>query len=179
MPGQDWHWLRYPYLNEGDTKEKYRAVAAFLKQHSYRVAQVTISFGDYAYNAPYVRCMAKNDQAGVEQLKAGYLEGAAESLYQAQADSHLLYGRDLKHVLLLHIGSFETVMFPSLLELLRQRGFQLVTLPQAETDAAYSEEPELTSHWDGTFLEQMMRARNIPESSKSDQRLADLEKICQ
>jgi peptidoglycan/xylan/chitin deacetylase (PgdA/CDA1 family) len=179
MDGKDWHWLRYPYLNEGDTAEKYRAVAAFLKHHSYRVAQVTVSFGDYAYNAPYVRCMAKNDQAGVDQLKQSYLEGAAESLYEAQANSQIVYGRDMKHVLLLHIGSFETVMFPLLLDLLKQRGFNLVTLPEAETDPAYAVEPDLTSHWDGTFLEQMMRAKNIPESSKADERLAGLEKVCQ
>ena len=25
-PSDDWHWLRYPYLNEGDTLEKHRAV---------------------------------------------------------------------------------------------------------------------------------------------------------
>ena len=25
-PSDDWHWLRYPYLSEGDTLEKHRAV---------------------------------------------------------------------------------------------------------------------------------------------------------
>jgi peptidoglycan/xylan/chitin deacetylase (PgdA/CDA1 family) len=179
MAGQDWHWVRYPYLNEGDTAEKYRAVAEFLKQHSYRVAQVTVSFGDYAYNAPYVRCLAKNDQAGVEQLKQSYSEGAAESLFEAQANSQIIYGRDIRHVLLLHIGSFETVMFSSLLDLMKQRGFTLVTLAKAEADPAYATEPELTSNWDGTFLEQMMRSKHIPENSKADERLAQLDKICQ
>ena len=28
----DWHWLRYPYLHEGDTVEKRRAVRAYLKR---------------------------------------------------------------------------------------------------------------------------------------------------
>ena len=31
----DWHWLRYPYLHEGDTVEKRRAVRAYLKAHNY------------------------------------------------------------------------------------------------------------------------------------------------
>ncbi|MFZ1049413.1 MAG: polysaccharide deacetylase family protein, partial [Candidatus Sulfotelmatobacter sp.] len=38
----DWHWFRYPYLHEGDTVEKRRAVRAFLKAHGYRIAQVTL-----------------------------------------------------------------------------------------------------------------------------------------
>src|SRR5712691_6434482 len=28
-PKEDWHWLRYPYLREGDTVEKRRAVRAY------------------------------------------------------------------------------------------------------------------------------------------------------
>jgi peptidoglycan/xylan/chitin deacetylase (PgdA/CDA1 family) len=52
MAAQDWHWLRFPFLNEGDTVEKHHAIAVFLKDHGYRIAEVTLSFGDYAYNDP-------------------------------------------------------------------------------------------------------------------------------
>jgi peptidoglycan/xylan/chitin deacetylase (PgdA/CDA1 family) len=178
MAGQDWHWLRYPYLNEGDTTEKHKAVAD-LKKHGYRVAQVTASFGDYAYNAPYVRCLAKSDQDAIEQLKKSYMEGAGESLFEAQKNSNFLYGRDIKHIMLLHIGSFETVMFPSLLDLFKQHGFRIVSLPEAESDKAYAIEPELTANWDGTLLEQMMSAKHIRENPRGDERIAELEKVCQ
>src|ERR1700685_4693367 len=40
-PENDCHWFRYPFLREGDTLEKRRAVRAYLKAHGYRVAQVT------------------------------------------------------------------------------------------------------------------------------------------
>ena len=180
MAGKDkeWHWFRYPYLNEGDTPEKHLAVAAFLKQRRYRVAQVTVSFGDYAYNEPYVRCLAKGDQPGIEQLKQSYLEGAAAALFEAQKNSQEVYGRDIRHILLLHIGSFETVMFPSLLDLLKQRGYQLVSLGEAEEDSVYNAAPNLPSNWDGTFLEQMMSAKKIARSSNAQDRLAKLEGMC-
>src|SRR6188768_2690923 len=32
----DWHWLRYPYLHEGDTLEKRRAVREFLRANNYQ-----------------------------------------------------------------------------------------------------------------------------------------------
>jgi len=38
----NWHWLRYPYLHEGDTVEKRRAVRSYLTAHGYRIAQVTL-----------------------------------------------------------------------------------------------------------------------------------------
>jgi peptidoglycan/xylan/chitin deacetylase (PgdA/CDA1 family) len=180
MPGEDaaWHWLRYPYLNEGDTSEKHHAVLDFLKQRSYQVAQVTASFGDYGFNEPYVRCLAKNDKAGIEQLKKYYLEGAVASLTEAQKVATLIYGRDIKHVLLLHIGSFETVMFPSLLELLKERGFQIISLEEAQSDPAYAILPDLPAKWDGTLLEQMMATKHIVDAAHAEDRLALVDKVC-
>ncbi len=178
MGDKDWHWLRYPFLQEGDTLEKHRGIAAFLNQHGYRVAEVTLSFGDYAYNEPYARCIAKNDQEGIEQLKLSYMNGAADSLAQGGKMSSLVYGRDIRHVMLLHIGAFETVMLPHLLDLLKQRGFKLITLQEAESDPAYASDPDLPSNWGGTFLQQMMLAKHIPMPADSENRLAKIDALC-
>jgi hypothetical protein len=51
-----------------------------LKAHGYRIASVTMSFGDYAWNEPYARCMAKGDAAAVAVLEASYLKAAKDSL---------------------------------------------------------------------------------------------------
>ena len=61
MQGADWHWFRFPYLAEGDTQEKKAGVRAFLLLRGYKVAGVTMSFGDYSWNDPYARCVAKGD----------------------------------------------------------------------------------------------------------------------
>jgi len=178
MGNEDWHWLRFPFLDEGDDPAKHRALQAFLEERGYRVAEVTLSFGDYAYSAPYARCVAKNDQRGLEQLKQSYLDGAAKSLEQGRALSLELFGRDIKHVMLLHIGSIEAVMLPQLLRLLKQRGFTLVTLAQAESDPAYSMHPDSPDHWNGTFLEQMMRARHLGMPKDSTDWLSKLDAVC-
>ena len=178
MATDDWHWLRFPYLHEGDTPEKHRAVADFLAAHRYKVAQVTVSFADYAYNEPYSRCLAKNDQQGIAKLEQGYLDGAAQSLAQSQAAAKLLYARDIKHVMLLHVGAFQTVMLPRLLDLLQQRGFQLIPLPEAQSDPAYSLRPDLSSHWDGMFLEQSLRARQLTLPDNPALSLAWLDEVC-
>jgi peptidoglycan/xylan/chitin deacetylase (PgdA/CDA1 family) len=178
VTNDDWHWLRFPFLHEGDTPAKHRAIGEFLTEHGYRVAEVTLGFGDYAYNAPYARCLAKNDPQGIEQLKQSYIEGASQSLGQGIASANLIFGRDIKHVMLLHIGSFETVMLPHLLELLKQRGFVLVTLPEAESDPAYSLHPDLPSNWGGTFLDQLIAARHIQAPKNAGDGLAKLDELC-
>lgn len=178
MGSEDWHWLRFPFLDEGDGLAKHRALQAFLEEHGYRVAEVTLSFGDYAYSVPYARCLAKSNQQGLGQLKQSYLDAAAKSLEQGRALSVELFGRDIKHVMLLHIGSIEAVMLPQLLELLKQRGFTLVTLAQAESDPAYSMHPDPPDHWKGTFLEQMMRARHLAMPKDSTDWLSKLDAVC-
>ena len=38
MGGEDWHWLRFPYLAEGTTPDKAKEVRAFLQQHGHKIA---------------------------------------------------------------------------------------------------------------------------------------------
>lgn len=177
-PGQDWRWFRYPYLREGDTAEKHYGIEKFLKAHGYKVAEVTLSFGDYAYNEPYARCLAKNDVPAIEQLKKSYIEGAADSLELGRKVSNEVYQRDVKYIMLLHVGGFETVMLPQLLELLRQKGFRLITLPDAASDPIYRQDPALSSHWDNIFFAQVMRARNMTPPANLGGDLSKLNDVC-
>jgi peptidoglycan/xylan/chitin deacetylase (PgdA/CDA1 family) len=160
MGHQDWHWFRYPYLWKGNTLEKRHAVRQYLKDHKYRIAQVTLDFEDYLWNAPYARCAEKNDAASIEWLKSSYMATAAEYSNLGQSTAKLLYGRDVKHVLLVH-GGFETVMPSQLLNSLKRQGFQFITLLEAEKDRAYQSDPDLALKDGGTFLDQMLEAKHI------------------
>jgi peptidoglycan-N-acetylglucosamine deacetylase len=155
MGDLDWRWFRFPYLREGDTPEKYAAVRAFLAEHRYRVAQVTISFHDYAYNAPYARCAASGNHEGLKLLEESFLAGAAESLIRGRDAAQRVFGRDIDHVMLLHIGAFQTVMLPRLLELLREKQFAIIGLQEAQADKAYETPPRRPGPRSGTFLDQV------------------------
>ena len=56
---EEWHWFRYPFLEEGETLRKKHAVSAFLKENHYHVAEVTLDFEDFLWNAPYNRCLSQ------------------------------------------------------------------------------------------------------------------------
>jgi peptidoglycan-N-acetylglucosamine deacetylase len=178
MGRQDWHWFRYPYLWEGDTLEKRRAVRQYLQDHKYHVAQVTLDFEDYLWNAPYARCVEKNDVASIDWLQSSYLATAAEYIALGQSAAKLLYGRDIKHVLLLHIGGFETVMLPQLLNSLKRQGFRLITLPEAEKDPAYRSDPNLAMKDGGTLLDQMLEAKHLDLPPHAEKPYDQLNALC-
>jgi peptidoglycan-N-acetylglucosamine deacetylase len=135
--GSDWHWLRFPYLAEGDTAEKSTAARKFLGDHHYRIAAVTMSFGDYMWNEPYARCVAKNDSAAIAQLESSYLDAAAQDADFRRAMAKTLFGHDIPYVLLMHVGAFDARMLPRLLKMYRDKGFSFVTLEDAEKDPFY------------------------------------------
>jgi peptidoglycan/xylan/chitin deacetylase (PgdA/CDA1 family) len=138
MRGHDWHWFRYPFLAEGDDPAKRLEVRKALAARGYRIAQVTIGFGDYMWNEPYARCVAAGDKAAIATLEATYLRAAAENAAATRKDTRSLYGRDIPYVLLMHIGAMDARMLPRLLAQYRAEGFQFTTLAKAEADPVYA-----------------------------------------
>ena len=178
MGARDWHWFRYPYLHEGDTLEKRHAVIKYLREHSYKVAEVTLDFEDYAWNNPYARCVEKKDADSIAWLKQSYLSSAAEYISLGQKMAAQLYGRDIKHVLLLHIGAFDSVMLPELLDLMTNRGFHFVTLPEAEKDPGYLRDPDAGFKDGGTLLDELMEAQHLKFPPHTDKPMKKLAEIC-
>jgi peptidoglycan/xylan/chitin deacetylase (PgdA/CDA1 family) len=175
----NWHWFRYPYLHEGDTVEKRRAVRAYLKAHGYRVAQVTLDWEDYLWNSAYARCAAKGDAKSIEWLRSSYLNTAAEFLDLGREQAKLIYGHEINYVLLMHLGAFSSTILPDALELLKKKGFKLVTLEEAETDAAYEGDPDVGMHDAGTLLDQWMQVKGIKYPEHAEKPYKEVESVCQ
>jgi hypothetical protein len=89
-----------------------------------------------------------------------------------------LFGRDIKHVMLLHLGGFQTVMLPQLLNLLRQKSFRFVTLDEAESDPAYRSNPNAGLKYGGTLLEQMIEAKHMTYPLVAPKPMKELDAVC-
>jgi peptidoglycan/xylan/chitin deacetylase (PgdA/CDA1 family) len=174
-----WHWFRYPFLHEGDTVEKRRAVRAYLQTHGYRIAQVTLDWEDYLWNTAYARCVAKGDQKSIEWLRRSYLNTAAEFLDLGREQAKLIYGREISYVLLMHLGAYSSTILPDALDLLKQKGFKLVTLEEAQTDAAYQSDPDVGLHDAGTLLDQLMQVKGIKYPEHAQKPYKEIEAVCQ
>lgn len=158
-PGDQWRWFRYPYLHEGEELEKRRTVRKELLARGYRIVQVTLDYEDYLWNTAYVRCVAKRDTQAIAWLRTSYLDTAATYIDLGRELAKRLYGREISHVLLLHLGEYSSTILPDLLDLLQKKGFTLATLEEAQRDSAYEVDPDTALDYGGTLLEQLMEAR--------------------
>jgi peptidoglycan/xylan/chitin deacetylase (PgdA/CDA1 family) len=180
LAGKDgnWHWLRYPFLREGETVEKRRAVRAYLQAHGYRVAQVTLDWEDYLWNSAYARCAAKNDAQSIAWLKSSYLTTESSYLDLGRDLAKTVYGHDINHVLLLHLGAFSSTILPDALDLMQKKGFIFVTLEEAESDPVYEGDPDVGSKYGGTLLELWMEAKKIKFPTVMEKPYKQLQEIC-
>ncbi len=174
----NWHWLRYPFLHEGDTVEKRRAVRAYLRGHGYRVAQVTLDWEDYLWNSAYARCVAKNETQSIAWLKSSYLSIESSYLDLGRDLAKLVYGHDINHVLLLHLGAFSSAILPDALDLMQKKGFTFVTLEEAESDPVYEGDPDVGSKYGGTLLELWIEAKKIKFPVVMEKPYKQLKEIC-
>ena len=174
----NWHWFRYPFLHEGDDVEKRRAVRAHLQAHGYRVAQVTLDWEDYLWNSAYARCAAKHDAESIAWLKSSYLSVAGSYLDQGRALAQLVYGHDIHHVLLLHLGAFSSTILPDALDVMEKKGFTFVSLEQAQSDPVYAGDPDVGSRSGGTLLELWMEAKKIKFPPVMQKPYQQLKEIC-
>lgn len=164
----DWHWLRYPFLDEGHDAAQRTAARQVLAARGYKIADVTMDFGDWQWTAPYARCRAANDAGSIKELERLYLQAAREAIGFYRGLSRQLYGRDIAYVTLLHESAFEARMLPRLIDLYRAAGFRFVSLPKAESDPVYRDRVRPLEPATPQGLQGQAKARGITLPHRTD-----------
>jgi peptidoglycan-N-acetylglucosamine deacetylase len=130
-------YFRHPYLDTGRDLETRRQAEAFLADRGYRVAPVTMDAWDWMYARVYEDARRRRDTALEQQLVGSYFSytGAVFEYYEKLSKD--LIGYEPKQILLLHANWLEAEHVGELLDLLRRRGYQFISLQDAQSEPAY------------------------------------------
>ncbi|HTZ48162.1 MAG TPA: polysaccharide deacetylase family protein [Verrucomicrobiae bacterium] len=131
-------FLRYPYLDAGLDLQTRREAEAFLTSRGYHVAPVTMDAWDWMYGGIYEDARKQGDTALQQKLLESYLSYTTTIFDYFEKQSKNLFGYEPKQVLLLHATWLEADHIGDLLDLLRKRGYQFISLADAISDPAYS-----------------------------------------
>lgn len=136
-------YFRFPYLHTGNSLEKREEIRKFLKENCYIIAPVTIDPCDWAYNNQLVKSWRAQNKKEQEQIKASYLERIKRATEEAEILSWERFGRNIKHVLLLHLNKINAEVLDKILEYYSHSGYSFISLEEALKDSAYSSKGEL------------------------------------
>jgi peptidoglycan-N-acetylglucosamine deacetylase len=156
-----WKFFRYPYLFEGETLQKRNAARAWLHEHGYALAEVTIDADDWAYNQPFARCADQADQASLIKLRASYVQEHVEELRRMRELTRALEQREVRHVLLLHLGVADQDALDELLTKYEREGVRWIDLPTALADPFFAQDPALPSRSGIAFPYRVALARGV------------------
>ena len=136
--GMALRYFSYPFLNTGPdaaTKERF---AEFVRQRNYRVAKFTMDNDDWTFGKTYDEAAAENYTGVMKGLTAEYPAYMGRVLDFYEGYSQKLFGREIPQVLLITTSRFTAQNFPALLQILRERGYEVVTMEEAMSDEAYN-----------------------------------------
>ena len=145
--GRKARYFRHPFLQTGPTPELEQAFQSFIAERGYRVAPVTVDTMDWMFLAAYLA--ARGDAELTKRVSEEYLNFAGLKLDFAEKMTAELFGRPVRHILLLHANELNADNFDALVKVMKDRGYRFITLEEALTDPVYQapEKYTATSDW--------------------------------
>ena len=117
---------------------------------------------DWMYAGVYDDARRRGDTALQQQLVSSYLSYTTAVFDYYEKFSKELIGYEPKQIILLHGNWLEADHIGDLLELLRKRGYQFVTLQDALGDAAYSISDEYVGEEGTNWIDHWAITRGHP-----------------
>lgn len=159
--GMTLRYFRHPFLFTGTTPEYKKGLAEFLAARGYTVAPVTIDNADYVFADVYFKAKKRGDAETAKRVADAYvpyMETVFEHFERLAAET---FGREIKHVHLLHANEINADRFDELAAMLKRRGYAFVTLEEALKDPAYRE-PDALYKNGISWLHRWRMAKGLP-----------------
>ena len=142
MPGYSKRF-RFPFLNEGDTKEKRDGFRAFMKSIRYNPAPVSIDASDWYYNSRLLSKLNENPSINIEPYRKAYLNHLWNRACYYDSLSKQVLGHSVKHILLLHHNTINAMFLGDIIRMFQEKKWKVIDAQKAFRDPVYKMEPNI------------------------------------
>lgn len=157
-------YFRHPFLHVGLDKEKHDDLKAFLSEHDYIEAPVSIDNDDYIFAYAYSKAMLKKDVELMKQIGNDYVDYMEKKLLYFEGQSEKLLGRNVKHILLLHANAINADYLDELADRYQSHGYSFISMKEALRDRAYQREITKYNDWGISWIDRWA----LSEGKKGD-----------
>jgi acetyl esterase/lipase/peptidoglycan/xylan/chitin deacetylase (PgdA/CDA1 family) len=190
--GQKVRYFRHPFLQMGATREIEQSFESFIAERGYKIAPVTVDDMDWMILSAYAGARTQGDAEMMKRVSEEYVKFAGRRFDFSEQAAGDLFGRPIKHILLLHANELVADNLDGLATMLENKGYRFITLEQALKDPVYQapdkykDTSDWLSHWafskgkkftppappdflQKPYLDNQKRATPSPQSSNSAQ----------
>jgi peptidoglycan/xylan/chitin deacetylase (PgdA/CDA1 family) len=137
MKPQNPKYFRHPFLQMGKTAEDEKAFEDFIAARGYRAAPVTIDILDWMIASAFAKARAQNDVNTLQRVSEEYVKFAAQKFDYCDHVAQELFGRPIKHILLLHANELTAENLDALAGMLKNKGYKFISVEQTLQDPVY------------------------------------------
>lgn len=134
--------FRFPYLKEGETKEKRDKMREFLKTHHYQNGAVTIDASDWYVNMRLLEKLKTQPKFDKTKFRDFYLKHIWDRAQYYSVLSKKTLGREVKHTLLLHHNLTTALFLDDLIQMFKKKGWNVINASEAFADPIFKELPD-------------------------------------
>lgn len=134
-------YFRFPFLKEGNTKEKIEEFRAFLKEQGYKNGHVSIDASDWYIDSRLVSRLKENPNADISGFRDYYINHLFNRALFYDSLSFQLTNRQINHVLLLHHNLAAALFLGDLIKHFKDNGWEVIDADEAYKDNIYNEVP--------------------------------------
>lgn len=152
-------YFRFPYLVEGNTKEKFDSVYSFLKVNSITPVPVSLPCFDYEYIKDFESAFRNKDSVKMKVIVKEYLQ-TIKSIYLDRIE---LGRRKTKcnpsHITFFHMNLLNAYCITELLNLFKELNFVFSNVDVVLSEKEYMDPPVFTGHAGLTHFEKYIYKR--------------------
>jgi peptidoglycan/xylan/chitin deacetylase (PgdA/CDA1 family) len=138
--GRALRFFRFPYLREGDTRDKLSAMRQYLEQSGQRNLRVTLDNQDWSFEAPWVEAARDGNERALEVVGQDFQAALRIAVRHHERQSAELFDRAVPQVLLLHATAVGAAQWDRLFDWLIETGHRFATVDEVLEDPAFQQE---------------------------------------
>ena len=161
-------YFRSPMLQTGPTKEAKQQLEDFLKTQGYRQSPVTIDNSDWIYATVYSNALAGGDIELAQKVQKDYIEYMETVIGFFERRSVEVAGREFPQILLLHANKLNSDSIPSLLAMMRRRGYEFISLETALDDPVYKLPNEYAGKGGFSWIHRWSMTKGMANKEEAD-----------
>ena len=135
--------FRFPFLKEGDTREKRDGARRALAERGYTNGYVTIDASDWAFDARLTRRLGRDPSADVAPLRAAYVAHMLDRARYYDDLARTVLGRPVAHTMLVHHSLLNALFLGDVLDALVADGWTLIDAEAAFADPLSRRAPDV------------------------------------
>jgi len=159
--GQTPNFFRPPYLHTGLTLNDKKELENFLSENGYKMAPVTIVSDEAIYSTAYIKALEIKDNKLMKKVAEDFVNHINSTLDICEKQSDYLFGRQINQILLLHSNEMNADYFDALCRVIRDRGYQFISLEEAIKDEAYKTPEKIVGRIGVSWLNRWAQTRLV------------------